>query len=204
MFAKMILPRFGGSAAVWATCLVFFQCALLLGYLYADITSRYLPAARQSYLHIFLLAASLAFLPIAPRFSRHFAGDPAWRILALLTFSIGLPFILLSATSPLIQLWYARRRPEADPCHLFALSNLASFLALLSFPLVIEPRLALHGQAALWSAGFAAFVALCSRAAWMARTPQAGGAPQMDFTRAAPAPGIREKLLWLGAAACGL
>ena len=202
MFAKMILPRFGGSAAVWATCLVFFQCALLLGYLYADLTSRRLPPARQSYLHIALLAASLAFLPIAPRFSWHFETDPAWRILGLLTASIGLPFILLSATSPLIQLWYARRRPEADPYHLFALSNLASFLALLSFPFLIEPRLALHRQAVLWSVFFAAFVALCAHAAWNARSPQTAGAAQVDVTQTR-APSVREKLLWLGSAACG-
>lgn len=203
MFAKMILPRFGGSAAVWGTCLVFFQCALLLGYLYANVTSRRLSPARQSYLHMALLVVSLLFLPIAPRFSWHFAGDPAWRILGLLILSTGVPFVLLSATSPLIQLWYARRRAEADPYHLFALSNFASFLALLSFPLLIEPQLASHLQTALWSTLFAAFVALCLRAAWHARSskPQSTSAAVPADTRAAPA--LRERLLWLSASACG-
>src|SRR5579864_5982284 len=98
MFAKMILPRFGGSAAVWATCLVFFQCALLLGYFYAHVLSSHLSPARQSYLHIALLAVSLAFLPIAPRSAWRFASDPAWRIILMVTISIGLPFVALSAT----------------------------------------------------------------------------------------------------------
>src|SRR6267143_2236330 len=105
LFAKLILPRFGGAAAVWAACLVFFQCALLLGYLYADVTSRRLTAHRQAQLHIALLALGLLFLPIAPRLLQlqHAVGDPAATILLVLTVSIGLPFVLLSATSPLVQ-----------------------------------------------------------------------------------------------------
>src|ERR1700737_3712669 len=156
LFAKLILPRFGGAAAVWAACLVFFQCALLLGYLYAHLISRRLTPTRQSQLHIALLLVSLLFLPIAPRFSQsHSAGsDPASTILILLTVSIGLPFVLLSATSPLAQIWYARASAKREPYHLFALSNLASLLALLSYPLLIEPHLAAHRQAALWSALF--------------------------------------------------
>jgi hypothetical protein len=201
MFAKMILPRFGGSAAVWATCLVFFQCALLLGYFYADVTSRRLSQLRQSYLHIVLLAVSLAFLPIAPRLVWRSGGDPAPRILLLLSVSIGLPFVLLSATSPLIQLWYARRR-TADPYHLFATSNFASFLALLSFPFLIEPRLASHHQAAMWSILFVIFVALCARAAWNARGHETHRQAQVEGTNAA-VPHVTEKLLWLSAAACG-
>src|SRR5713226_4177551 len=171
LFAKLILPRFGGAAAVWAACIVFFQCALLLGYLYADVTSRRLTPARQSQLHIALLLLSLLFLPIAPRVSEtHRPGsDPASTILLLLSVSIGLPFVLLSATSPLAQIWYARASAQREPYHLFALSNLASLLALLSYPLLIEPRLAAHRQATLWSLLFAAFVLLCSAAAWLAR-----------------------------------
>jgi hypothetical protein len=113
LIAKLILPWFGGSAAVWATCLVFFQTALLLGYLYTDSTIRRLAPRRQSVLHLGLLLVSLLWLPIAPQiFWRSHANiDPAWRILGLLTFSIGLPFLLLSSTSPLLQTWYARRAP---------------------------------------------------------------------------------------------
>src|SRR6266404_1834076 len=205
LFAKLILPRFGGAAAVWAACLAFFQCALLLGYLYADLTSRGLTAARQSQLHIALLLLSLLFLPIAPRFSEsHRAGsDPASAILALLTLSIGLPFVLLSATSPLAQIWYARASAQREPYHLFALSNLASLLALLSYPLLIEPHMAAHRQAALWSMLFAMFVLLCLAAAWLARRGSAPAAvTEPERSETAEAPTLREKLLWLSLSAC--
>jgi hypothetical protein len=218
LFAKLILPWFGGSAAVWATCLVFFQSALLLGYLYADVTTRRLPPPRQAAVHIGLLLASLAFLPIAARAGWRPEGgvDPQWRILGLLTASIGLPFILLSATSPLVQAWYARVRPAADPYRLFALSNVASLLALLSFPLLIEPRVASHHQAQLWSILFGVFVALCSLAAWVSRrggpsrvkanaeaAVDALQSPEQAQREDLAAPHSREKLLWLGLSACG-
>jgi len=172
LVAKLILPWFGGSAAVWATCLVFFQSALLLGYLYADATIRRLTPRRQSVLHLGLLLVSLLWLPIAPQmfWRSHVQVDPTWRILGLLTFSIGLPFVLLSATSPLMQTWYARRAPGRSPYHLFALSNLASLLALLSFPFLIEPHLSSRYQAGLWSATYGLFVALCALSAWISRS----------------------------------
>ncbi len=205
LFAKLILPRFGGAAAVWAACLVFFQCALLLGYLYADLTSKRLTPARQSQLHIALLLLSLLFLPIAPRFSEsHRAGsDPASTIVLLLSVSIGLPFVLLSATSPLMQIWYARASAQREPYHLFALSNLASLLALLSYPLLIEPHVAGHRQATLWSVLFVAFVLVCSAAAWLARpgTVSAGTA-ETERSEIDKAPKLRERLLWLCFSAC--
>jgi hypothetical protein len=205
LFAKLILPRFGGAAAVWAACLVFFQCALLLGYLYADLTLRRLTPSRQSQLHIALLLLSLLFLPIAPRFSEtHRAGsDPAWTILVLLSASIGLPFVLLSATSPLAQIWYARANAQREPYHLFALSNLASLLALLSYPLLIEPHVATHRQATLWSVLFVAFALLCSAAAWFARRGSVpAAATETERSETAEAPSLREKLLWLCFSAC--
>ena len=206
LFAKLILPRFGGAAAVWATCLVFYQCALLLGYLYADLTSRRLAPARQSQLHIALLLVSLLFLPITPRLLQfHRAGsDPATAILILLSASIGLPFVLLSATSPLAQTWYARSRAEGEPYHLFAVSNFASLLALLSYPLFVEPHVTAHKQAALWSALFVLFVVLCAVAVWIARR---GSLPAMDARterrESGAAPTLHTKLLWLSLAACG-
>jgi hypothetical protein len=207
LFAKLILPWFGGSAAVWATCLVFFQSALLFGYLYADVTTRRLTPARQSVLHIALLLASLLFLPITPHSSwrPQYGSDPTWRILALLTASIGLPFLLLSATGPLVQVWYARgRSSESGPYHLFALSNLASLLALLSFPLLVEPRITSHAQALLWSVLFAIFVTLCSLVAWMARRgAPAPIVPSANAAEASASPTLREKFLWLSLSACG-
>jgi hypothetical protein len=190
---------------VWAACLVFFQCALLLGYLYADLTSRRLTPARQSQLHIALVLLSLLFLPIAPRFSEsHRAGsDPASAILVLLSVSIGLPFVLLSATSPLAQIWYARASAQREPYHLFALSNLASLLALVSYPLLIEPRVPAHRQATLWSLLFGVFVLLCSATAWFARRGTvSAAATETVRSETAEAPSLREKLLWLGLSAC--
>jgi SAM-dependent methyltransferase len=204
LFAKLILPRFGGAAAVWAACLVFFQCALLLGYLYADFTSRRLAPARQAQLHIALLLVSVLFLPIAPRFLHlhREEGDPASAILVLLSGSIGLPFVLLSATTPLAQTWYARANAQREPYHLFALSNLASLLALLSYPLLVEPHITAHRQASLWSALFAVFVLLCLAAAWHARH---GVKPAIDARTEqgdTAEPALREKLLWLALSAC--
>ncbi len=172
LFAKLILPWFGGSAAIWATCLVFFQTALLLGYLYADAIIRRFVAKRQSALHLSLLLLSLLWLPVAPEifWRSHAQIDPAWRILGLLTFSIGLPFVLLSATSPLLQTWYARRASGRSPYHLFALSNLASLLALLSFPFLIEPHLSSRQQSILWSSAYGLFAICCALSAWLSRS----------------------------------
>jgi hypothetical protein len=204
LIAKLILPWFGGSAAVWATCLVFFQTALLLGYLYADATIRRLSPKRQTVVHLGLLLVSLLWLPIAPQvfWRSHVLVDPAWRILGLLTFSIGLPFLLLSSTSPLLQTWYARRAPGRSPYHLFALSNLASLLALLSFPFLIEPRLSSHHQAALWSIGYGLFVLCCALSAWISRGYHriAPAAPETPLDEAPPT--FSTKLLWLSLSAC--
>jgi SAM-dependent methyltransferase len=202
LIAKAILPWFGGSAAVWATCLVFFQTALLLGYLYADVVSRRLPPRQVVVVHIALLLLSLLFLPLAPRASwrPHPGDDPVWRILGLLATSIGLPFLLLSATSPLVQIWYARRR-SSQPYHLFALSNFASLAALLSYPLLFEPRFTLHTQLRFWSILFVLFAAVCSFSAWCSRGGAASQPAASEARTAAPA--TRTWLLWLGLSACG-
>lgn len=160
---KMILPWFGGSAAVWSTCMLFFQLLLLLGYLYAHLTVRHLHPRRQAMLHILLLAASLALLPIVPDASWKPSGDadPSWRILGLMAAMIGLPYFLLSATGPLIQAWYAREAAGRIPYRLFALSNFGSLLGLLSYPLLFEPRLATRPMSIGWSAGYGVFVLCC-------------------------------------------
>ncbi len=203
LIAKAILPWFGGSAAVWATCLVFFQSALLLGYLYADVLSRRLSPRNLALVHITLLLLCLLLLPLARRASwRPGPGDdPTWRILGLLATSIGLPFLLLSATSPLVQTWYARRRSGAQPYHLFALSNFASLAALLSYPLLLEPRFTLHAQSRFWSVLFVLFAAVCSLAAWTSRTDPVSLTAAKEPRSAAPT--WRTWLLWLGLSACG-
>ncbi len=153
MIGKIILPWFGGSAAVWSTCLLFFQAALLAGYLYAHRSTRSLKPKHQATLHIALMAFSLALLPIlpSPSWKPTQAGDPSLRILLLLTATIGLPYLLLSTTSPLLQAWYVAAKPGAVPYRLFALSNFGSLLALLSYPVFVEPMFTTHGQAYGWS-----------------------------------------------------
>ncbi|HJV00868.1 MAG TPA: fused MFS/spermidine synthase [Burkholderiaceae bacterium] len=175
---KMILPWFGGSAAVWSTCMLFFQLLLLLGYLYAHLTVRYLRPRRQAVLHIVLLAASMALLPIVPDASWKPAGDadPSWRILGLLAAMIGLPYFLLSSTGPLLQAWYAREEAGRIPYRLFALSNFGSMIGLLSYPLFFEPRLATRAMSLGWSVGYGVF-ALCCIALSVRGARMGAGAP---------------------------
>src|ERR1035438_8091320 len=162
VIAKMILPWFGGSSAVWSTCMLFFQLVLLLGYVYAHVLNKLAPR-KQAIAHISLLAISLAVLPIIPSPAwKHAAmAQPSLTILLLLTVTVGLPYFLLSSTSPLLQAWYARTHSEGLPYRLFALSNFSSMLALLSYPFLIEPNLPSRTQAFFWSAGFVAFTLLC-------------------------------------------
>ena len=167
IIAKQILPWFGGSAAVWTTCLVFFQSTLLLGYAYADFSVRRLVPRLQASLHIALLLLSLAVLPIIPGGFWKPSGteNPIWLILGLLAITIGLPYFVLSTTSPLVQAWFARSFPGRSPYRLFALSNLASMLALLGYPFLLEPWIATRAQAWGWSAGYVLFAVLCIAAA---------------------------------------
>lgn len=207
IIAKQILPWFGGTAAVWTTCLVFFQAALLAGYAYADFVARRLSATRQALLHGVLLVASLLALPIVPgAFWKPGGGEnPLALILGLLVGTLGLPYFLLSTTSPLLQAWFARRYPGRNPYRLFALSNLASLLALLAYPFTIEPSIPTRMQAYLWSAAYALFVALCATTAWSYR--RAGDVPvreQEPFDAGiVPAPGAARQLLWCVLAATG-
>ena len=164
VIARQILPWFGGSAAVWATCLVFFQSVLLAGYAYSDFLIRKLQPRRQLIVHTAMLLLSLAWLPIAPGAQWKPTGDenPTLLILGLLVVTIGLPYLMLSTTSPLIQAWYWRRYQSKVPYRLFALSNFASLLALLAYPVAIEPWIPNRGQTTGWSLAYVAFVVLCS------------------------------------------
>ena len=147
--AKQILPWFGGSAAVWTTCLVFFQVALLVGYAYADFTTRKLRPRLQVILHVALLVLACVMLPIIPEAIWKPAGDeePSLRILGLLLVTIGLPYLLLATTGPLVQAWFARSFPKGSVYRLFALSNFASMLALIGYPFLFEPWIPTQTQA---------------------------------------------------------
>ena len=183
LIAKQILPWFGGSSAVWTTCMLFFQGALLLGYAYSDVTPRALGAKRQPVLHIVVALLALWVLPIfAPESWKPVGGEePISRILMLLAVTIGLPYVLLSTTSPLIQSYFARLHPGSDPYRLFALSNAASLIALVAYPLAIEPFVGTRMQAIGWSVLFALFVLLLVSLAWrVSRTEASPAVAQGD------------------------
>jgi SAM-dependent methyltransferase len=197
LIAKMILPWFGGTAAVWTVCMLFFQLLLLAGYVYSHAYIRLRVPGRR-YVHIALLVLAAATLPLAASAAWKPSGgeDPTWRILALLATSVGLPYFALSTTGPLVQAWYARSHEGAAPYRLFALSNLGSMLALLSYPLLVEPLLALGRQSAMWSAGFVVFALPCALLAWRGRGEASVATADDDK------PGLGLKLLWAGLAAC--
>lgn len=211
MIGKMILPWFGGAASIWNTCLMFFQAALLGGYLYAHWSTRYLKPRTQAIVHVALIGVSLALLPVlpSPHWKPTHAGDPSGRILLLLAATIGLPYLLLSTTSPLLQAWYVAMRPGSIPYRLFALSNLGSLLALFSFPVLAEPLLTTHEQAYSWSVMYAVFVVLCAAVAWQAFriAPQlkhfkpAEDPPAGLAQNSGPAPWVL-RLLWIALPAC--
>jgi len=200
IIAKQILPWFGGSAAVWTTCLVFFQSVLLAGYAYADWTTR-LGARRQAMLHVALLAVSLLSLPIFASSAWKPHGDeaPILRILLLLGATIGLPYFLLSTTTPLLQAWYWRRFRSVVPYRLFALSNLASLLALLGFPVLFEPAFDLRMLGWSWSFLFAGFAVLCGVVAFMS----GNGFTETVHSEAKEGPKTSTQLLWLALSAMG-
>lgn len=164
MVTKLVLPMLGGSPAVWNTAMVFFQTALLAGYGYAHLLQRVGSIKLQVGIHLVLLLVAALLLPLRVN---GLLGDPdpaapiMW-LLATLTLSVGAPFAILSATAPLLQAWYARvRAGHADgqnPYVLYAASNLGSFLALLSYPILIEPLATLSGQRWGWSGGYVAFI----------------------------------------------
>ena len=166
MLAKMALPLLGGSPAVWNTCMVFFQAVLLAGYGYTHAVTRRLGARRQAALHLGLLLLPLLVLPIRipPAWAPPAQQNPIPWLLTLLLMSVGLPFFMLSTIAPTLQAWYARTgHPSAqDPYFLYGASNLGSIVALLSYPILLEPRLRLAEQSVLWSRGYWLFLALAS------------------------------------------
>ncbi|MGH9592786.1 MAG: spermidine synthase [Bryobacteraceae bacterium] len=205
LIAKIILPWFGGSAAVWTAALLFFQISLLAGYAYAHALTRFAKAKGQMILHGVLLVGSCAVLPILPdpSWKPTTIGDPTLRILGLLAATIGLPYFLLSSTSPLLQAWYVRRTGSTVPYRLFALSNFGSMLALLSFPFVVEPLLPSRQQAYIWSGVYVAFAALCLTAAFVSRRESEPAAETKTSPAAGGArPTASQLLLWVSLAAC--
>ncbi|MBF0285339.1 MAG: fused MFS/spermidine synthase [Magnetococcales bacterium] len=211
IIAKQILPWFGGSSMVWTICQVFFQTVLLAGYAYADALTRHLRPSRQAAVHLVLLTAALLSLPIVAHeaWKPQPDQDPTLIILGLLLFTIGLPYFLLSTTGPLIQSWCANVLHSKTVYRLFSLSNLASLLALVSYPFFIEPHAAILRQSQAWSLGFGVFVVFCSGAAYLfSRTQRVEEAHRPihcvypDDGEETP-PSRTELLIWLSLAGMG-
>ncbi len=211
MIAKMVLPWFGGAAAVWITCMLFFQLVLLAGYIYAHWSITHLKPKTQIFIHILLLAASLLLLPVSPDRTLAISNslNPMLHLLYLLLASVGIPYFLLSTTSPLLQSWYSKTYQQAIPYRLFALSNLSSLLGLLAYPFLMEPNLALSRQSVGWSAAYEVFVAVCVITAL--HTLLAGKSQTVPVAEAAEIaieeseiapPGLMERGLWLLLATC--
>ncbi len=194
LIGKFILPWFGGGPAVWTTCMLFFQLALLAGYAYAHWSSSRLPARVQSIVHMVLLAGSLLVLPIAPSpevWKPEPGALPTAHILMLLMATVGLPYLLLSSTAPLAQNWFREAVPGRSPYRLYSLSNTGSLLALLSYPFLFEPWLALDNQVLSWSLAYAGFAVLSGWSAFVAGFLSAGAGerdrqPVSTFGRALP------------------
>lgn len=220
LIGRFILPWFGGGPSIWTSCMLFFQILLLGGYLYAHLISVLLKPRTQVITHLSLLTVSLVFLPIAPSDSWKPVADdsPLLQILLLLLATVGGPYFLLSSTGPMMQKWFSQTSPNQSPWRLYALSNIGSLLALLSYPFAFEPWLALRQQVWSWSIVYAAYVGL---AAWCgvrylrheshpATKFQPGDVSNGTFTSPgsmadaarAARPGVGIMLLWLGLAAC--
>jgi hypothetical protein len=209
LIAKYILPWFGGTPAVWTACMLFFLTLLLGGYSYAHALASRLSPRRQALVHLFLAAATLLALPIAP--------SPAWKpmdgqapalhILGLLLVSIGAPYFILSSTSPLLQSWFSRTRPGVSPYRLYSLSNFGSLLAILMYPFLVEPAFSLSRQVTIWSWSYAAFVLMCALLSLeVLRTPEAEtrahGAADGEAIHDEPQPDLSRRMLWLALTTC--
>ncbi len=212
MIARFLLPWFGGTPAVWSTVLLFFQVLLTGGYGYAYGLMGRVRADRQGRLHLILLGGSLVSLmilgliwpsPITPSadWKPTNVDWPVARIFALLAMAVGLPYFTLATNSPLMQAWFSRARPGQSPYWLYALSNIGSLLALVTYPFLIEPWLTLREQGWVWSAGYTLFVILTSLGAWRSRRDRAVIAPVPRPTDSTPRPAASLQILWVSLSA---
>lgn len=196
MFSKLVLPFLGGTPSVWNTCLMFFQAALLVGYGYAHLSTRLLGPRRQAVVHMILLALSCVVLPLQVRAqgAPPAGGQGILWLLIVLTTSLGIPFVMLASGALVAQRWFADsgHPNSANPYFLYAASNLGSLIALLSYPLLIEPRLTLSAQRTAWSAAYVGLVVIVAASAWMVaqRGPAAG-----RFAEPSATPRVRITLL---------
>jgi len=224
LISRVILPWYGGTPAVWTTCMLFFQAVLLAGYCYAHLVQS-LPARRQAVVHGILLVCGLAMCWIMPG-EKWKPGEadlekPIPSILVLLAANVGIPYLIASTTGPLLQAWFSRLYPGVSPYRLYALSNVGSLLALVTYPAYFERFWALKDQTAFWSVGFVVFVLFCGYCAWKVyqTSPPAGERELLDHLYSnRPAddtsarsrarlpvelPSVGDHFLWVLLASCG-
>jgi hypothetical protein len=214
IIAKQILPWFGGSAAVWTTCMVFFQLVLLAGYFYSDLVINKLKPKAQVMVHSTLVLISLAFLPItaSSNFKPTDADNPIGKILLLLLVTIGMPYFLLSTTGPLVQAWFSKATQHSSAeaadqskkvYRLYALSNVASMLALIAYPPLIEPNSNAQQQSIGWSIGYGLFALLALTCAWQSSKLTPNNTVKELASENISQPSIAQQTLWLSLAALG-
>jgi SAM-dependent methyltransferase len=212
LVAKHILPWFGGAPAVWNVCMAFYQSALFAGYLYAHLLITRVPSSRQIWVHGALVVAALAALPVLPDASWRPAGDaaPGIRICLMLVSSVGLPFVALAGTGPIVQALFAKRFLGRSPYPLYALSNLGSLVALLCFPFVLEPWLSLSTASPLWSGGFAISCGSVLACVWLAASRGSRASPpirsELDRGHSGrpAAANAEQRIAWLLLPACAV
>ena len=203
MFAKLILPRLGGSPAVWNTCVLFFQTTLLLGYLYAHLTTKAIGVRRQATWHFVVVLAPLILLPLSVSPTDPGAAQrPISWLLTTMAWTVGMPFFVVSTSAPLLQRWFGALQftSARDPYFLYAASNLGSMIALLGYPFVLEPFVGLQNQTVVWAAGYAIFVVMIGVCVWLVRTmaPRQGRAAVTDVPDGSiPPPTVRTRLHWI-------
>ncbi|MHC4060660.1 MAG: spermidine synthase [Planctomycetota bacterium] len=207
LIGKYILPWFGGGPEVWTTCMLFFQVLLLAGYAYAHLIVSRLGPRMQAAVHVILVAAALAVLPITPQtgWRPESLDYPVLRIMLLATACVGLPFFVLSSTAPLIQRWFSATNPGASPYWLYACSNAGSLIALVSYPFVVEPALTRQAQAQVWSLGVvlvAVLVAYCAVSLWRYSGPENQAHADEGVRDQGTLPAYGTRLLWVGLPAC--
>ncbi len=200
LIGKVILPWFGGGAGVWSVCLLFFQSLLLLGYLYAHLLTKLCKNSTQSTVHATVAFLSLFFLPVRASAAWRLGapGNPSLGVLLALAVSVGLPFFVLSSTSPLLQAWYGQAGKQLKPYRLYASSNAASLLALLSYPAVFEPFTSGRHQRAAWSVGYGAFVVGVVFVAMSRRHVETSASNESSVGSES----FWRKLLWIALAGC--
>lgn len=205
MFARLALPKLGGSPSVWAVSMCFFQGALLAGYCYAHFLTRRLSTATGLLVHLTVLAFTVMVLPIGlpGMLGEPPAGDAYLWLIAVLAAGVGLPFFAVSATAPLLQAWFARtgHAQASDPYFLYGASNLGSLAALIAYPLVIEPQLGLSAQTGAWSSGFGLLMAAIAGCGLLTVVAlQGAGSAQREEVSAGPAPAWTDRAIWMGLA----